>query len=462
MEVGARAAPRLRTAFLWSWAPLLVWWLTLFPGLTTTDSVYVWDEIVSGRWTSAHPPPYVALAWLVTRFGTSPALATMLQTLLVAWAMAWLVVVLSRRLDAGPWPLGAAVVMAALPWVGPFAVTVWKDIPTLALCLALMAAFVRAGDPREAVTRRWLVTVVGGLALGIALLRWNGFLTVAAAIVVAAIGLPRSVRGWGAGAGLAGAALGIGTLVMLPSLTPIPAPATVYTQAAVLADLASVAVRQPQVFDAADRAVLEKVAPFSSWQGRGTRCAWVNDVIFRLIVENHREPAVDADLADLTALWRRLVREHPLEVLHARACRAELAWSPVRLPGSDYANVTVVDQKRLTPDQDLLMGSVSSAAGLLVDASNREPLASLLWRPVLWTLVLLAVCLWGWRGLGWRPWVVAVAMPVGVVASYAATALSNDARYTFPAVVGLVLLTSAVAGRAVRSRSRAARRASAR
>ena len=48
---------------------------------------------------------------------------------------------------------------------------------------------------------------------------------------------------------------------------------------------------------------------------------------YRVIRYEGHEAALNANAAAVQRAWRHLVRKEPGEFLHARACRASLAWS---------------------------------------------------------------------------------------------------------------------------------------
>jgi len=433
------------------WAPLLVWWLAFYPALSTPDSVNSWEQIQTGAWTSHHPPPFTALLWLFTRFTSSPWVLSLAQTVAMAAALAALAVVLSRRFAAGWWPVWAAFVLVALPWVGPFTLEIWKDVPSAIALVVLATALIVATSPTGDRPRppAWGWTAIVGLsALAAALLRWNGAGTVWVAGVLVAPALVRGLRMRALLACLAGGAVGIGVLVGLPHVTSVQAIPYVESRATFYTDLAVTAHRRPGHLSAADRAALEQAAPIARWSKAGRQCYWINAVLYRFIDKLPQDKVLRADPA-LTASWERLLKNHPDDIAWARMCRASAALPVIPPQGAGYKSFTVTPQQLLTPAATSPLPWLHTIGLRTLDRFTAPPFLWVFWLPAWWFLLFGAVAAFLWRGLGRRLLVVALSVPVGTIVSYAVTAQSNDARYNLPAIMILVPLTAAVIGHRV-------------
>lgn len=415
--------------------PLLVWWWALRPGGWSPDSLSSWSQVRGAPWSDHHPPPFTAFIWLVSAGGRWPGAVSLVQTLIVAVALATFCRVVGGRLRARPVMYAGAVVLAALPLVGPFSVVVWKDVLETSL-LMLLAAVVLQASERPPGSRRRL-TVVFALSLLAASIRWNGVATlVVAAVVVGATGLSRGR--WRLPVTVAaGGVIGFALLTALPVLADVEPLPAVDTKAQQLADLAQFARHTPIAIDAADRAVMERVAPFSAWARAGYRCDTLDPVTYSLIRYGHRELAVEANAAALGQVWQHAALRAKGELVSARLCRSALAWNPRDAPGRSILTVwTRVNSNKLGLGQSgptvLRKAAVSYA-----DVDDRRWVQELAWRPAGWILLAAVV---GFVLRGGRRLAVLLALPLGVVVSYAASPAAQDARYTYAAVVMCQLL----------------------
>jgi hypothetical protein len=419
------------------WVPLLVWWLALLPGGMSNDTFSSWGQIKSGDWTNHHPVPFTAFMWLTTLGARVPAGETLVQTLMMALALAALVRALTRRFDAGPAPTVAGVVLALAPLLGPFTVTLWKDIPETAFLLALAALLLEADIADEAPPRWWWTTLVL-LTLGAALVRWNGVATVVVAAVVAALALRGRVRWQGPLVMVVTALAGFGFLRAMPSFTDVPPLPAIDTKMSKLADLAQLARSHPDAFHTRDRAVMERVAPFNAWAAKGYDCYTSDPLIYGLFLTRHLTDAVDAAAPELDGVWSRVARREPRALVATRLCRASLAWRFTSPPREVSRLHTLYPE---IPDNEFGLHRqapqpLARAARRIAETSHDPGWQVVAWRPAQWLLALpLVFALTQRRRRSWRSLVVLLAVPLGVVASFALVPAAQSARYTYAAVV---------------------------
>ena len=436
------------------WTPLLLWWAALLPGGMSNDSLDSWAQIQGAHWTSHHPPPFTAFFWLTSLGGTTPATTSLAETLIVAAALTFFAAVLSHVLDAGRAVYVAAVALGVLPLVGPFSVTIWKDVPETAVLLALAGLLVLGVHVVAPLPRRWWVAVAS-CAFAAGLLRWNGGATALVAAVVAAIAL-RGRRRWWAALATAGAGLaGSGVLLLIPHIAPVTPVQPIDSQAEQLADLAQFVRNTPHALSAHDRAVLRSIAPLPEWRRAGYTCVTIDVVTFFLIRYGGHEDAVNAHTSDLSHVWRRLAKKEPGELLHARVCRASLAWSFGDPPRREIPTVHPhVTANRFGLHQ-LSPAPIRNAARSYAGLSNDRWFQVMFWRPAVWLLLAVAAAaLAGLRRGRWRLLLASLATPLGVLVSYAAQPAAQDARYTYAATVACQLVVVGYLSAWARSRRR--------
>jgi len=416
--------------------PLLAWWVASLPGGVTYDTVYVWDQIQTGHWGNHHPAPYVAWLWLTSLGGHTLATASLADVLVLAASLGWLVDSVRRVATATrAYAVAFAVVLALAiaPLLGAFSVMLWKDVPATA-ALAVLAGIALRLSASDGISRRLLV-VMTAAGLAVSLLRWNGVLTDAVIAVTVLLTGPLRRRLLPAAVLAAVGAAGFGIVTVIPSITPVAAAPKVDSAVQTLADLAQWSARDPQDLTEADWRVLRSAAPPIAWTWPGRHSCEVVDPT--LYAERDAGADVTQQLSHLSSLWRRLVRRDPAALLRFRLCRTHLAWLPWDSPKSAPI-ITVVAG---VPDNGYGLHEQSprwlrSLADRARSLDHKRWVQAIFWRPAGWLVALLVLGLLAHRrDRRWRQFAGWFAVPLGAVVSYAAFPSSQDARYTYAAVV---------------------------
>jgi hypothetical protein len=424
------------------WIPLLLWWFALLPGGMSNDSFNSWAQI-KGRlpWSSHHPPPFTALFWLTSLGGTTPATTSLVQTLMMAFALAFFATSIGVVLRSTRAVWICAAVLAVAPLVGPFAVTIWKDIPETAALLGVAGLLV-LGWRHEGPLPRWWWAALAATSLAVGLFRWNGGPTAVVAAVLLVLAFEGARRWTVAGTVAVAGMLGFAFLTLLPHVSSVKPVQPIDSKADRLADLAQFARNTPGAFSPADRAVLERVAPFQLWAHYAYSCVSVDPVTYSLIRYHHLEPKLNANVAALSSVWAHVARKEPRELLHARACRSSLAWSFADPPRRQILTAWPTVNRTHFGIHQLSPAPIRHAAVDVARLSQRRWVQELFWRPALWVvLAVAAAALAGLRAGRWRLLVVLLAVPIGVLVSYAAQPAAQDARYVYAATLICQLTT---------------------
>jgi hypothetical protein len=321
--------------FAATWLVLLVWWAAYFPGLFSPDSLaYIW-QVTTSHWDNHHSVLYNALVWL-SLYGTGGvATLTFLQTVTTAAGLGYAATHL-RRLGAPAWALAiAAIGTVAIPSVGTLVICVWKDVGyTIAslFVLGTVAQLVRLRleDPPAAIRRGLWLLLAGELSV-VALMRPNGFVVVALAGLAGAV-LLRGLR-WR----LAAVGVGAGLLALLAGVVifPLVGVRNVFSDASAgptLGDIAVVYADHPGDFSQADLTLMQGIGPLAVWRSSAT-CISSDTTYYNPQFDAN---AITADLGELDALWLRLVRAEPGDVLATRLCRGQVGWKPYEVSPQDH------------------------------------------------------------------------------------------------------------------------------
>lgn len=308
--------------------PLLTWWLGWFPGFLSSDSIDQLGQAARFDFFNFHPIFHTFSLWAVSQVWDHPGSVTLIQVILLAGLLG----LVARRLTqvGVPWwlAIGAAWITAALPMVGATTVTIWKDIPySLAMVWAFAELLALARDRAGFWSSVW-----GPLRLGTALgLMWatraNGKITVILVAIALAIAFRHQWRPLLA-AGGAIVVVGIAIPAALTMILPVH-PGTIEPSEVFLPDVAAVAVYDPDWFSAADRDLLEEIAPMEIWQDRYV-CHESSPLMF--------DPAFNQSVTrdrpwEYRSLVARTALAHLPTVVGHRWCAASYLFVPFQIDG---------------------------------------------------------------------------------------------------------------------------------
>ena len=436
----------------------LLWWAAFYPGLMSYDSITYVREVTEHHWSSDHSVLYDSLVWLSLKGTGDLWLLTLLQTIAVSAVLAYTCVALRDLGVRARWSFTAALVVALLPSTGAFTEWIWKDsaftISVLLAFAALIRLVVRVMRGREALRDRWFYWQLGLLEagfLGIALFRNSDIVLVIAALPLMLLAL-RRMRLWITALVAVATVVYLGTnFVLYPALGILKPNITSY-YAFNYADIAVAYRDAPQTFTAADKAIMEKVSPLSTWRGRAGNC-W--DVDWTMHALNR--PALEKNNAELETVWWRVVGRTPQLVAQGHLCRSQIAWGIFPGPAASAGNTQIsnpaipanlfhqADPGRAmhnSPYRPVLktrplsyrLHTVAKWAYLFSETPQTQ---WLVWRGAFWTYLsylTVGMLAYRWRRVGRRVWGIA-AIAFGAQMAVIAANPSPLARYTLPATM---------------------------
>lgn len=161
-----------------------------YPGVLTTDSYSTVSQILNGNYNNTMPFWHTMLVQVFVKIGLAlfgeinraVALYHVFQIFFLAAVFAYTIVTLYQI--GVPWGcLGAVFCLyGLLPYNIVYSVTLWKDIPFGASALLMATAFYRLLKGVGKETRNWVTFILG--ALGLSLLRTNGWFAMLAVLVL--------------------------------------------------------------------------------------------------------------------------------------------------------------------------------------------------------------------------------------------------------------------------------------
>ena len=173
--------------------------LAQYPGILTRDSVTTVSQVVFGSYDNTMPYYHTRLVGLFVKLGLAlsgdinvgVALFHGFQIGLLAGAFAYTVTTL-YQIGVPKWMLGLVFfVYALLPYNIVYSVTLWKDVPFGASALLLAVAFYRLV---KNVAGKWDYAAFALGAVGMALMRTNGWAALLIAAVLLAVVLRKQNR----------------------------------------------------------------------------------------------------------------------------------------------------------------------------------------------------------------------------------------------------------------------------
>jgi hypothetical protein len=422
------------------WLPMLGWYAAFRPGLMSADSLMIYEMAKHGNWLDLQPPAYTAAMWLSTTVFGSPSFLTLGQSLFLAAG----IVAVARallRLGVNRYAVYATTaVVALLPTVGAFSVSLWKDIPYAAAYLFIGARVVdltRARwDDDLAAARDAAWSMCGWLCLSV-MLRQNGVLLVVGLVVVLWLCLRTQRRQLVAVLLIPLAVLGVLKLAVYP-LLGITSSGSQPAVAMQLHDIADAVQRDPGMFDASDRAFMESLGrPVELWGNTYSKygcseATWEWDPRF------HWE-GVDGRVSRVMSLWLKVVREHPGMVVRNRLCVGAVAFRP----DNTHTLYTVSRGVDANPDglrTVPISGALHDRAVSVLDRLDENDLQSWAWRAPGWMyLADIVFIVVAWTR---RRWVLLLpVLPLAMLQlSVFPVNPAQDARYVFPGLILAVLL----------------------
>jgi len=298
---------------------LLLWWAAFYPGRISGDSLTYLYEVTTSHWRSDHSVLYDALLWLSLQLTGGVAALTLVQTIAMSAALAYVCVALRDLGVRGRWSAPVAVLLAVAPPTGSFVPYVWKDVAYTIATLVAFGAVVQltarrlhgAQGVRDRAFRREML-LLGLSCLGVGLFRNNGFPVILATGVLLVLLLP-GMRRWTAAATAIPLAVALLTNNFLyPALgVQQPRPDEVY--AFNYADIGVAYSRRPDTFTAADLKLMASVAPLSHWSGPGGDCH-VADPMMHPPMNRFKAGRMNGQLL---SLWTRILKRTPSLIIDA-------------------------------------------------------------------------------------------------------------------------------------------------
>jgi hypothetical protein len=429
-------------SFVSTLPPLLIWWMVFLPGTFSIDSIEVVNQIRSNSWNDWHTNAYTSFVWVTSFRGQYWSLVTLSQILLMALAIGS--IGSSLMLNGIPPKVIYATnfLFCAMPQVGAFAITAWKDVPSTAGALMLTAALMEYFGYSPARRSSLLLALVGSLLL--ASFRWNGPAAIGLLCVSLLLLARKQSRKIVASIGLAGL-LALGSLIVPQQLNLTESASWFNFRVRELHDISFLVKHRLEIFSDEDKRLLAEIMPLSDWALGGSSCEGVENLQYKAF--NRNAPAsyetAQTRQEELTRLWRKGLKDAPLSIATIRMCRAGGSLSPIFFGQQPTLGLWVANSS----DPELVRSNYFPTLNRLLTgftelSSKSEFSKTITLNAMLWSIIAIAVTRRIFRK---HPHFVVVFL-VGfcIIASVAIGANAHDARYVAGALLTAQYLTGVV------------------
>jgi hypothetical protein len=311
-----------------SYAVALAWWLCFRPGFYSADSFGALGEASSGHISAAYTAVWPLFLRMVTLEGRFPGIATLIDGLLLVYALGvWCRAALPPRAARF-----TPVLMAATPLVGAIGITLWHDVPMTSGLLLLAGIATSTNWFSSRATRTDGVHLVGASVL--CAFRPNGMPTLVGffALAVALRCNPRRTALMGLVAALTALAVSLGAAAATGSTSLFSAP---FAQEWMRADVSCALSRDVSLVKAGDRGRLSTFTGFDGW-ANSAACVSMN----RLPLDAQQ---LKQSLEVIPGIWFNLARAHPFTMLGVHAYRNAylLPWPRLRALDTPFIHSTI-------------------------------------------------------------------------------------------------------------------------
>jgi hypothetical protein len=437
----------------------LIFWLTFFPAVLSSDSIDQWRMIYGLKPISDwHPAVYTLLERLLAYLWNTPASAALAQILALSLTSAWGIGALVERglPRAGAW--GLSLLFALSPVNSVLVISLWKDIPYAISLLAVFIIGIKIVTSQgEWLTRRGHWVGLGLAGASTALFRHNGLAVVAGLLVILLLVYRRLWRQILLGAGLF---LGVWWLVSGPIYTL----AQVKRESGVLRDTIllhhfGAHVKAGTPLTDAERDYFNRLRPMGEWE---YSCCKVDPLFFPIEFDR---TLFAASSAQNMRFFVDLALRNPMVELEHTLCASSIVWRVCReCIFLDHKIEIVSGEVRWVSENELGLKESSLLPGLVKPLSAWEIFsistraAPWLWGPGLSLYVLIfCIAVYALRSRSWTVLLVG-AVPGLQSLILAAVNIASDFRYQYGVyliallALGLVYLPPSKAASPVETR----------
>jgi len=417
--------------------------LAFYPGISTYDSIFQWDQVARFDFNNWHPAYHTILTWLMTRVWYAPAVMALLQITVFGLVMAYGLATF-QDLDV---PFLLLVLLdgfiSLLPMNGILMVTYWKDVlyglSVLLLTIYLLKIIVTGGEWLD-MRGNWVW--LGIVSANVALLRANGQPVALGTLLLILVCFAHRRNTL--------LALGLASLMAILISGPVyqifkvnranTQPAGVVFIHPIVAH-----VQAGSSLAAPDTAYLDRIRPLASGWPYSCYDATV------LFYQGVQFQPVQDDPLYAAGLLGRLTRQAPLVTLRHFYCLSSFVWKLAQPDGVPLETVYVENQDlSVNPDWQVYAAAVDQQPRLpglkmaivrLIDRWQQVDPGQVAWRPAIYLYLFVVAVLLGAVTRKHKPLLLLLVPALIQTAVIALTAHHQALRYQYPVYLVSTLFT---------------------
>jgi len=131
IRIGDKKPLRRKTVIIFSllcWLPLLFTLVVMFPGLTSPDTEWQWEQVQTFMFNDWHPVVHTLFIWLVTRIVNHYGFVVFVQIIVFSIGVGYLIATLESWGFSKKWLLISGLVIAINFYTWKIMMYLWKDI----------------------------------------------------------------------------------------------------------------------------------------------------------------------------------------------------------------------------------------------------------------------------------------------------------------------------------------------
>jgi hypothetical protein len=329
-----------KRAFFYIAAPILFWFIGMFPAVLTPDSFSVIGLIRSEEFNSFHTLSYLMFVWILSIGGKAIYLVALIQLFMNYLALYLSVRVFFRNYVSNTRIILVTSTLFATPFFGPISATIWKDNPFNSLTLiGLILLLENFYTDNYQFRNRKNLAAIGLLAVGSTFRHDGPWTLILFGIVLLTLGLVK-IRRNGMKIVLIGVSLGFAFIFSL-SISSVasglvksePVPRYQKTLSFLL-DLQYVNANHPEMLKPEIKASLDEISSGPSLEGAKS-CSNT----YNFWNPGFNQDAADKYVYEIPKFWLKSMDSNARDtILKARFCRTSSVtpWPISRVPEYGY------------------------------------------------------------------------------------------------------------------------------
>ncbi|MFD0827003.1 DUF6020 family protein [Neobacillus sp. M.A.Huq-85] len=419
------------TFFLIIFLTGIVYWMAFYPAGMSTDSLNSWNQVHTKQFNDWHPIIFTWTIMLLTYIWDSPAIVSLFQIAVLSLIFATTFVQL-QRLGVKKYHLVImSLIMAIIPSFTVFSIIIWKDILfSVSILLFTVHLFLINYSKGLWLKHKGNYLLFFLSSFGVVFYRHNGFPVFVFTMIVLILIYWKSL--------LKVTCSILIILVIAHQILTGPIFKYLGVESSDPNEALSIPTQQIANVIKNDGNLTEEqlnyynsIFPIKMWKEKYN--PYTVDPIKFSWGNYHREVIFD-DFPKYLKTWGKVVVQNPLLVVDAYIKQSSLVWQ-MRIPegGYEYIYNIGVNKNNFGIESSPISSSLNKWVTKYLEESKLNPYIKVVWRPALYSFIILICSVVILLKNGWRSGVVVLPFLLNLL-SIAAALPAQDFRYLLPSV----------------------------